>query len=216
VASGTPLIVVDYVGQTAAEAAQALRRAGLRPALERSFGWEPKLCGQVVAQDPTAGSEVARNTLVTLYVAAPEAGHDQQPTHEHPPDPVETVVPADESPVETQGQDTRARRRRRKPGMAERQAYSFDAPPPPAPPTVSHPPAVVDRQQIEGPITREAEYTPAVEDSDEPAFRSDELEQLVSQVDAMFAGEVPIAWRRVYPTRHQLVHANHHGRRWSR
>ena len=63
--------VGEYVGLIAAEAAQTVRRAGLRPGLDRSFGCSPELFGQVVAQDPPAGGELARNGLVTLYVAAP-------------------------------------------------------------------------------------------------------------------------------------------------
>lgn len=74
------LTVGEYVGLLAAEAAQAVRRAGLRPGLERSFGCSPELFGRVVAQDPAAGSRLARNGLVTLYVAAPGASdHDDAP-----------------------------------------------------------------------------------------------------------------------------------------
>lgn len=63
--------VGDYVGQSAAHAARAVRRAGLRPGLDRAFGSAPELTGTIVAQDPTAGGAVARNAKVTLYVAAP-------------------------------------------------------------------------------------------------------------------------------------------------
>src|SRR5664279_4447871 len=63
--------VGDYAGQLAGQAAQAVRRAGLKPGLERSFGFAPELRGQIVAQEPEVGSELARNGLVTLYVAAP-------------------------------------------------------------------------------------------------------------------------------------------------
>src|ERR1039458_7132903 len=63
--------VGDYVGQPAGDAAQAVRRAGLRPGLDRSFGCAEELTGLVVAQEPTAGSDLARNGMVTLYVAAP-------------------------------------------------------------------------------------------------------------------------------------------------
>ena len=54
-------MVGEYVGQLAADAAQAVRRAGLKPGLDRSFGCEPELLGLVVAQDPVAGSDLARN-----------------------------------------------------------------------------------------------------------------------------------------------------------
>ena len=39
------LVVGEYVGQAAADAAQAVRRAGLRPGLDRSFGCEAELIG---------------------------------------------------------------------------------------------------------------------------------------------------------------------------
>jgi hypothetical protein len=64
-------VVGDYAGQHAGDAAQAVRRAGLRPGLERSFGDDPALLGLVVSQDPPAGSALARNGMVTLHVAAP-------------------------------------------------------------------------------------------------------------------------------------------------
>ncbi len=98
------LTVGEYVGQVAAEAAQAVRRAGLRPGLDRSFGCSPDLFGQVVAQDPPAGSELARNGLVTLYVAAPSVvqaeengigGVDEQ---SRVPEPVD--VPSEQDTLE--------------------------------------------------------------------------------------------------------------------
>ena len=70
----TALVVGDHVGQPAGDAAQAVRRAGMRPALERSFGYSAAETGLVVEQDPAAGAQVARNAMVTLYVAAPAPG----------------------------------------------------------------------------------------------------------------------------------------------
>src|SRR5665213_1481079 len=67
------LAVGDYTGQPAGDAAQAVRRAGLRPGLERSFGCDASLVGLVVGQEPPAGSALARNGMVTLQVAAPGA-----------------------------------------------------------------------------------------------------------------------------------------------
>jgi PASTA domain len=65
------LTVGDYVGHAAGEAAQAVRRAGLRPGLDRSVGHDPALTGHIVDQEPEPGSTLARNGLVTLFVAAP-------------------------------------------------------------------------------------------------------------------------------------------------
>ena len=64
-------VVGDYTGQHAGDAAQAVRRAGLRPGLERSFGDDPALLGLVVFQEPPAGNALVRNGMVTLHVAAP-------------------------------------------------------------------------------------------------------------------------------------------------
>ena len=65
------VVVADYVGASAIHAARAIRRAGLRPGLERTDGCEPELIGRVIAQKPSAGGELARNAMVTLYVGAP-------------------------------------------------------------------------------------------------------------------------------------------------
>jgi hypothetical protein len=52
-------------------------RAGLRASAADearcSLGCEPEVIGRVVAQHAPAGAELARNVIVTLYVAAPGA-----------------------------------------------------------------------------------------------------------------------------------------------
>jgi len=63
--------VDDYDLRPAADAAIALRRAGLRPALERTFHWGEDTHGLVVAQEPPAGSEVPLDSTVLLFVSAP-------------------------------------------------------------------------------------------------------------------------------------------------
>ena len=68
------LVVGDHVGHPGGDAVQAVRRAGMRPALDRSFGYSAAQRGLVVEQDPASGTEVARNAMVTLYVAAPSPG----------------------------------------------------------------------------------------------------------------------------------------------
>jgi hypothetical protein len=80
--AGGRLTVGDYVGLTASQAAQAVRRAGLRAALERSFGCAPELMGQVVAQEPTAGSVLQRNRIVVLHIAAPAMAEPDARIHE--------------------------------------------------------------------------------------------------------------------------------------
>jgi hypothetical protein len=72
------LKVGDYVGQPAAAAAQAVRRTGLRPGLERSYGCSLDEQGLIVAQDPACGSDLARGSMVSLYVAAPGPAADTE------------------------------------------------------------------------------------------------------------------------------------------
>src|ERR1700683_4408612 len=104
--------VGDYVGRPASDAAQAVRRAGLRPGLDRSFGCASELVGQVVEQEPTAGSDLTRNGLVTLYVAAP--GVAEMTSEEHPrPAPATPVVPAAPDAGEEDAPSSAAPRRRR-------------------------------------------------------------------------------------------------------
>jgi len=99
-------VVGEYVGQPAGDAAQAVRRAGLCPGLDRSFGCEAELIGLVVAQEPAAGSDLARNGMVTLYVAAPGAGPmDEEPAateavDEAPAPATVTAVLAESEPLE--------------------------------------------------------------------------------------------------------------------
>lgn len=79
------LLVGDYVGTLAAEATQALRRAGLRPGLDRCHGYEAAHVGYVIAQQPAAGSQVARNSVITLHVGTPPTDIAGQERTETPP-----------------------------------------------------------------------------------------------------------------------------------
>lgn len=72
------LRVGDLVGLSAGDAARAIRRAGLRPELERCFGHAQELVGRVVEQEPPAGRELARNGLVRIFVAAPDAADERE------------------------------------------------------------------------------------------------------------------------------------------
>lgn len=203
VLSGQP--VGDYVGQPAGEAAQAVRRAGLRPGLDRSFGCAAELTGLVVAQDPVAGSELARNGMVTLYVAAP--GSDLL-------DEEAAGLPAtDEPPLSEQAEDAPspppsmpARRRRRKPGHGERTVLAKQTP---SPAGVETSPAADWREQTT--VELPAQWTDELEASDgaaqgEPGEAVDErepaIDPLVAQAQDVLAGRGgPPAWRRAYPRR---------------
>ncbi len=122
----------DYVGQPAAEAARAVRRAGLRPGLDRSFDCEPQLTGLVVAQEPASGEQITRNGMVTLYVAAPgaQAKQDVQPGD---PDRSSTGDTVQYAPAAADMPGVDQRRTRRKPGRGPgRESQTFEAAPEPS------------------------------------------------------------------------------------
>jgi hypothetical protein len=204
-------VVGEYVGQPAGDAAQAVRRAGLCPGLDRSFGCEAELIGLVVAQEPAAGSDLARNGMVTLYVAAPGAGPmDEEPaaTVSGPPAPATvTAVLAEIEPPEAASKPRRTRRR--KPRLARQATRVFD--PPPAPIRPEREPA--------GDIPLAPEwgspdgvYAPDGEELDEG--RLDEQgdaelshDDFVVHLDDVLGGRTDRtpAWRRVYPRRHTFA-----------
>jgi hypothetical protein len=202
------LTVGEYVGQRAAKAAQAVRRAGLRPGLNRSFGCEVELVGQVIAQEPSSGCELARNSLVTLYVAAPGAAPDQE---ESDAAAAELEQPQD-GPVLCEVQAPRVQprvRRRRKPGRAGRAALSFGIPPVP---TLAG--SAIEGDAWEEELSEQAPASTSV-DFELPVPRSGEVlpedslkdgggevfsgEEFVVRADDVFAGRTEPAWRRVYP-----------------
>jgi len=156
------LVVGEYVGQAAGDAAQAVRRAGLKPGLDRSFGCDAELTGLVVAQEPLAGGDLARNGMVTLYVAAPgnaPLDEDTDAPGNAPPDgdtdapgnappdgdtdaPETVGDPAPSAPAapvradvaQAEAPSPPARARRREPGLAGREPQVFDPAPAPVPP----------------------------------------------------------------------------------
>lgn len=204
------LLVGDHVGQAAAQAAQAVRRAGLRPGLDRSFGCDAEEVGRVVAQDPAAGSELARNGMVTLYVAAP----GPTPTHETTApeaDSQRTPAPPVASPgwpaTDTPPPDPGARRARKPRPAADARSHA------------QHPAAPVRAREepADGPTVGQMSMTRARETDAEPpegetcqdaAYAVEERptqphEPLTEHLEDPFsghAGEVP-GWRRVYPRR---------------
>jgi hypothetical protein len=178
--------VGDYAGQPAGEAAQAVRRAGLKPGLERSFGSAPELRGQIVAQEPQGGSELARNGLVALYVAAPGSappgGHaGAEPAgREHSDVEVSARRLAHAEPAS--GRPDAAPRRRKSRRAPESGGPAFDAPSPPCLPTV------------------------------EETAEALSLEHVI-EADELFAGRASaVAWRRLYPHRRRGVRPRLGGR----
>jgi hypothetical protein len=195
-----------------------VRRAGLKPGLDRSFGCEPELLGLVVAQEPAAGDDLARNGMVILYVAAPGNAPMDEDTDVRPeglgpasasvasPPVVVLEVDAPQAPPRV--------RRPRKPGLAEREPPVFDIPPAPIGPgrglageaeaaAADDAPteASVSEAQVDAPIPPEGEeYDEGVSDDrvdDEPSH-----EEFVVHADDVFAGRASRglpAWRRVYP-----------------
>jgi hypothetical protein len=209
--------VGEYVGQPAGDAAQAVRRAGLRPGLDRSFGCAEELIGLVVAQEPTAGSSLARNGMVTLYVAAPgsepiDEGTDAAQVESGGPEPVAgAFVEAEQA--ETASAPARVRRRKR--GRARRAAPVVDAPPAPAPAdraSASEPPTVVLAQPAVGvpsgwqPEPGGLDGEPL--DDEAPGELGEEAaadEEFVVHVEDVLAGRSgPVRWRGVYPRRGAL------------
>jgi PASTA domain-containing protein len=201
--------VGDYVGQPAGEAAQAVRRAGLRAGLDRSFGCPAELVGLVVAQDPAAGSGLARNGMVTLYVAAP-GGEPLDGDDELAPgasgaadDELRAPEPADGSPSTT---PVPARPRRRKRGRAQRPPTVVEPPPAPTMPGESASEHVPPQDAVEPLHEWPAEIdAPAGALEDEPTGELDEREvahddEFVVQVEDVLAGRSgPLAWRGAYP-----------------
>jgi PASTA domain len=223
------IVVNEYVGQTAADAAQAIRRAGLRPGLERSLGCEPELVGQVVAQEPPAGSELARNAMVTLYVAAPGAVPDDERSDPQPArDPALSSPVAGESVPASGAQRAKPRqRRRRKPRPAETRTRVFDVSPTPVQPEADLAPVaaamIADADQTQELLSHQepprlgapdhAELPERVPDED--GYGELRHDELVSHADDVFAGRAGVRRRRVYPARRRLTRSpNHDQRRW--
>lgn len=214
--------VGDYVGQPAGDAAQAVRRAGLRPGLDRSFGCAEELTGLVVAQEPTAGSDLARNGMVTLYVAAPgnepvdgdtdADGLDGDVPPPAPSAPMQAEIAQSEAP------SAPARARRRKPGRARRAAPAFDPPPAPVPadrdsevepPTVALAQPAVEQRWDWSPETFEQDGERLDDDASdelgEHEFPHDEFVVHLDDVDDVLAGRRgPAVWRRAYPRRRTI------------
>jgi len=201
--------VGEYVGQPAGDAAQAVRRAGLCPGLDRSFGCEAELIGLVVAQEPAAGSDLARNGMVTLYVAAPGSGPmDEEPgaseaVNEAPAPSSVTSVLAEIEPLDAASSARRTRRR--KPGLARQATRVFDPPPAPIAPQRESTEEVLPAPEWGSP---DGVYPPAGAELDEGRLEErSETELLqddfVVHLDDVLAGRTggPPAWCRVYPRR---------------
>lgn len=205
--------VDDYVGQPAGDAAQAVRRAGLRPGLDRSFGCPEELIGLVVAQDPAAGSDLARNGMVTLYVAAsgvqPAADTAIEVTAGGQPDELAAAKPIEPSPSASPATPARTpATRRKKPGQARRTTVpQADTPPPVA---AIEETGVADLHQP--PVTAADTGWPAEDDAPGDASLENDLaretgerdppEDLVMQVEDVLAGRGgPPDWRRVHTQR---------------
>jgi PASTA domain len=192
-------LVGEYVGEPAGQAAQAVRRAGLRPGLDRSFGCAPELAGRVVSQEPPAGDELPRNGLVTLYVAAPGAAPNDEPAA-----PAASLAP---TAVENIAAQPRAHRGRKR-GLA-RSAPRAVPPPPSAPPPESHrvertdtpADAITDELGLHGDLADADVGEPATELEEAADYGALDGEQFVIHAEDVFAGRAEPAWRRVYPRR---------------
>lgn len=219
------VVVGDYVGETAAGAARAIRRHGLRPALERSLGCEPELIGHVVAQDPAPGSELVRNAMMTLYVAAPGPAPAGGDGIEPPVPRAEATVPqprVEQSVVDESSRPPTepSRPRRRKPRPTQQARHTLDTLPPTvplqtqsAPSTALTEPDPFERVALEDPSSPEVPSEDQLADDDDTELRLDGLldDELLARVEDLFAGRVGVSWRRAYPAR---TSHNPHERRW--
>lgn len=201
-AAAAGVTVSDYVGQPAAEAARAVRRVGLRPGLDRSFGCEPALTGLVIAQEPTGGEQLPRNGMVTLYVAAPGAQGEQVEEHEPLAAPERVQMP----PAAGMRAGLVPGRRTRKRGRARGgEQQSFETPPEPR--LRSSEEHVWETPSPRGPQAAEhrAEHDPQPEPPSETAglrVRPEpdpSLETLLAE--ELFAGRAGEEWRRRHPLR---------------
>jgi hypothetical protein len=186
------------------------------------MGCQPELLGQVVAQEPPVGSELARNAMVTLYVAAPGATPVDERPAGRPTPPSPPAVPSVEAEqpfaVESGLEKTEPMlRRRRKPRPVGTPAWATDDP------------SACRRMQGElAPMGRTefADADPAAETPEDAEPRGEALDdgcgelpadELMVHADDVFAGRAEVSWRRVYPTRRGLTSFdNQHQRRWSR
>jgi len=186
------VIVGDYTGVPAAEAARAVRRAALRPGLDRQLGGEAETIGLVLAQEPDAGSEAQRGAMITLYVsaptAAPQEGEDEQaaeplvrgegPSQSQPPAAVAVPV------------SSRRVRRKRRPGGGSGAAEETR-------PEVrgGEPPAPRLPETVQDPQWPESEQSEAELAQADPAW-----DQLTIAMRDVFHTETPrMRHRGVYP-----------------
>ena len=208
--------VGDYVGQPAGEAAQAVRRAGLRPGLDRSFGCPAELVGLVVAQEPAAGSDMARNGMVTLYVAAP--GIEPAEDDVTPPRSVDSQgeLRASES---ADAAPTVQPRRRRKQRLSQRAPAAVEPAPPPIIPAEA-----ASEPVLASPAEPLGEWPPAIDAplgalEDEPTIELGEAEpageEFVVRVEDVLAGHSgPASWRGAYPRRRAALRGRGRVRGW--
>jgi hypothetical protein len=185
------VVVGDYLGEPAAEAARAVRRLGLRPGLDREFGGEPHTIGLVLAQEPQPGGEAPRGAMVTLYVSAPAAG-GQEPQAEL--DQARDVpAPSDDPPAPPSppgGGSASTERARRKRRPAARARAVRDQPPPPL--VQEEPPAPQRPDMQEGSQWRDGDQGTEVGD---PAW-----DQLTLAMRDVFHPEVfGVGHRGIYP-----------------
>jgi len=212
------LIVGDYVGQPAAEAAQGVRRAGLRPGLDRSFGCDANLTGLIVAQEPSGGEELGRNGMVTLYVAAPGntvveeivERSDGTGDGEVPRSAVNAQACAPQSKAEPH--QVEGARRLRKPGLAKGETTHLFDPVPDPRVTLQYACGLEEPSLGETPIAGECDASP---DACAQTFKFGRVarlqasegelshEEFVVHTDDVFAGRAGggPGWRRPYPRR---------------
>jgi hypothetical protein len=195
------VVVGDYLGEPAAEAARAVRRLGLRPGLDRQFGGEPHTIGLVLAQEPQPGGEAPRGAMVTLYVSAPAAGgQEPQAEQEEGGDdpPRSDDPPAPPSPSAGGAASTERARRKRRPGAGAPAVR--DQPPPPVVP--EEPPASERPGTQQEPQWRDGDRGEQGTEASDPAW-----DQLTLAMRDVFQPEAyGVGHRGIYPRKPVSLH----------
>jgi hypothetical protein len=189
-------IVQEFDRAPAAQAAVAVRRAGLRPALERTFHWGEDTHGLVVAQEPPAGSEVALDSTVLLFISAPGERRSEPDAGELVGDERQAEASSEGEPEPDPGAARRTRRRARArhgaPAPTLAPAEQLPGPPEPHSPPAS--------EATEGWAPEPSLPAERSQDTERTGVGlSEELERLLSLAGAQLRSGTGARWRTRMP-----------------
>ena len=175
----------------AAQAAVALRRAGLRPALERTFHWGEDTHGLVVAQEPPAGSEVALDSTVLLFISAPgERRESHEQTDGSPAVGANPEADGSQAPAGAR----RKRRRRKAPHTAQTSLPDTQQPVMPPSTPAWEPEPRHDTEATYAPESDSTAKLPAEPERFDRASPESELDRLLSLAEAQLRSRAENRW----------------------